>query len=99
MKVILYGVLFIVIYVVVRWIIGFAKATKDPDVLASADLQMDIRKFKHYQRLYDEYDQFMREHGIHSKESEKKFVEIFKQIDNPNEWQRYQEYRLQNRQK
>ena len=37
----------------------------------------------------------MLEHGANSQASEKKFLEIFKQIDNPNEWRRYQAYREQ----
>jgi len=68
---------------------------KDPDVQIASDLRMSVKRYRHYQRLYDEYQSFMIEHGVHSQASEKKFAEIFKQIDNPNEWRRYQTYREQ----
>lgn len=92
---ILYGIIGIVAVLFIGWLYYSVKALKDPDVQAAADLRMSITRFHHYQKLYDEYDEFMRMHGANSAASERKFVEIFKQIDNPNEWRRYQEYRYQ----
>lgn len=68
---------------------------KDPDVHIASNLRMSIKRYRLYQKLYDEYQEFILEHGIESQASEKKFVEIFKQIDNPNEWRRYQAFREQ----
>ena len=89
----LYGLCALVVGAVLYWLYLTAKALKDPDVQIASNLRMSIKRYRHYQRLYDEYQAFMLEHGAHSQASEKKFLEIFKQIDNPNEWRRYQAYR------
>lgn len=92
---ILYGIGAVVAGVVFYWLFLTVKAMKDPDVLIASDLRMSIKRYRHYKRLYDEYHDYMLKHGANSRASEKKFVEIFKQIDNPNEWRRYQAYREQ----
>lgn len=76
--------------IITEWI----KAMKDPDVQTASELRMSVKRYHKYQRLYDEYAEFMKIHGTHSRASEEKFAEIFKQIDNPNEWRRYQEFRF-----
>lgn len=92
---ILYGLCAVVGGVVLYWLYQTFKALKDPDVQIATDLRMSVKRYRHYQMLYDEYQEFMLKHGVNSAASEKKFVEIFKQIDNPNEWRRYQTYREQ----
>ena len=89
----LYGLCALVVGAVLYWLYQTAKAMKDPDVQIASNLRMSIKRYRHYQRLYDEYQAFMLERGADSQASEKKFLEIFKQIDNPNEWRRYQAYR------
>lgn len=90
---ILYGIGTVVLGFVIYWIYMSVKALKDPDVQIATNLRMSVKRYRHYERLYNEYQQFIEKHGVHSAASESKFVEIFKQIDNPNEWRRYQEYR------
>lgn len=85
MNIIIGGLVAISIGFVGLLIYNIIKAMKDPDVQNAADLRMSIIRFRKYERLYDEYYAFMQEHGIHSAASEKKFKEIFNQIDNPNE--------------
>ncbi len=91
----IYGIGAVVVGIILYWLYLTAKALKDPDVQIATDLRLSIKKYRHYQRLYDEYEDFMLKHGANSQASEKKFIEIFKQIDNPNEWRRYQAYREQ----
>lgn len=91
----IYGIGAVIVGIILYWLYLTAKAMKDPDVQIATDLRMSIKRFRHYQRLYDEYEDFILKHGANSQASEKKFIEIFKQIDNPNEWRRYQKYRLQ----
>lgn len=94
MKIIVGGLAAALITFIVLLVYNIIKAVKDPDVQAAADLRMSITRYRKYERLYNEYSEFMKEHGIHSAASEKKFREIFKQIDNPNEWRKYQNFRL-----
>lgn len=91
----LYGIGAVVVGVIFYWLFLTAKAMRDPDVQIATDLRMSVKRYRHYQRLYDEYKDFMLQHGVNNQASEKKFIEIFKQIDNPNEWRRYQAYREQ----
>ncbi len=89
----LFSALFAVtIYFVIYWIQESIKAAKDPDVQAASNLRMSITRFRLYQRLWDEYQEYMKVHGINSRESEEKFKEIFKQIPNTNEWSRFGQY-------
>lgn len=90
---ILYGIFTVVLAVFIYWLYQTVKATNNPDVQIASSLRMSVKRYKNYQRLYDEYHDFMLKHGSNSAASEKKFVEIFKQIDDPDEWCRYQEYR------
>lgn len=92
---ILFGIGAVVLGAILYWLFLTAKALKDPDVQIASNLHMSVARYRHYQKLYDEYQEFMLKHGIHSQASEKKFIEIFKQINNPNEWRRYQAYRDQ----
>lgn len=80
-------------YFLMMWLTATFKALKDPDVQIASELRMSVKRYRHYQRLYDEYQEFMAEHGVHSHASEEKFKEIFKQIEIPNEWRRYCAYR------
>lgn len=97
-KGLLYGIILIAIALLIGWLWHFFKALKDPDVQNASRLRMSVMRYRHYQRLYDEYYDFMMKHGVNSQASEKKFIEIFKRIDNPNEWRRYQAYRLEKQQ-
>lgn len=91
----LYGLLAVVIAAVLYWFYQTIKAMKDPDVQIATSLRMSVKRYRHYQKLYDEYQAFMMEHGVHSSASEKKYLEIFRQINDPNEWRRYQQFREQ----
>ena len=91
----LYGICAVVAGAIIYWLYGTIKAIKDPDVQIAANLRMSINRYRHYQHLYDEYQSFMLEHGANSRASERKYREIFKQINNQNEWRRYQTYREQ----
>ena len=93
LKSIFSGVFSIFVYFLLASITYIIKAAKDPDVQAASNLGMSITRFRHYQRLWDEYQEYMKEHGIYSRESEEKFKEIYSQIKNPNEWRRYGQYR------
>lgn len=93
-KILIGGLVGVVICFVAMLVYHMIRAAKDPDVQAASDLRMSVTRYRHYRKLYDEYQDFMRVHGIHSAASEKKFMEIFKQIENPNEWRRYQDYRM-----
>lgn len=92
MNTILGGIIAIVAGAIIWWLIGTIKAMKDPDVQAASNLKMSITRFHLYQRLWNEYQDYMKVHGIHSRDSEEKFKEIFKQIPNPNEWRRFGQY-------
>ena len=87
------GVFSILVYFLLALITYSIKATKDPDVQAASNLGMSITRFHLYQRIFDEYQDFLCEHDAESKEAYDKFKELFKQIPNPNEWRRYSKYR------
>lgn len=93
MKYILSGLACVILGALVYWGILFFKALKNPDVQIASNLRMSVKRFRQYQKLYDEYFEFMQIHGANSVASQQKFIEIFKQIKNPNEWRRYQQYR------
>lgn len=88
------GVFSVLIYFVMFVFTQWVKAMKDPDVLVASDLRMSVKRYRVYQRIYDEYQAFMKDHGIDSPASERKFQELFKEVKNPNEWRRYQQYRF-----
>ncbi len=89
----LFSALFaVIIYFVIYWIQESIKSTKDPDMQAASNLKMSITRFRLYQRLWNEHQEYMKVHGINSRESEEKFKEIFKQIPNQNEWKRFGQY-------
>lgn len=91
---ILGGLIFIVIMAILTVVSNIIKAFKDPDVLAASELKMDVRKYKQYREWYDEHQRLMGTYGIDSKEEQEYFRNFFKQIQNPNEWRRYQDYRF-----
>lgn len=93
LKSIFSGVFTILVYCILYIIVNSIKASRDPDVRAASKLGMTVTRFHHYQRLFDEYQEFMEKHGYYSRESEEKFKEIFEQVKNPNEWRRYGKYR------
>lgn len=88
------GVFSVLMYFLMFTFTQWVKAMKDPDVLAASDLRMSVKRYRVYQRIYDEYQAYMREHGADSPASERKFKELFKEVKNPNEWRRYQQYRF-----
>ncbi|MCM1077777.1 MAG: hypothetical protein NC411_10505 [Bacteroides sp.] len=91
---ILWGVGFVVAWVLVMIVYNIIKASKDPDVKTATNLQMSITKYKKYQRLYDEHWDIMMKHGADSKEAEDFFrTKVYPNIENPNEWRRYENYR------
>ncbi len=96
-KGLIYGLCLVGIYFLCGWLWHFFKALKDPDVNAAADLRMTISEYRLYQKLYDEYQEYMRIHGASSYDSEEFFrLQIFPRIKNPNKWRRYQKFRLEN---
>lgn len=90
---ILFGILAVLAGVIIYWVYSAIKATKDPDVQNAAKLRMSVTSYRKYQAIYNEFQDFMLEHGYDSPATEKKFSELFKQIKNPNEWRRYQAFR------
>jgi hypothetical protein len=90
---------FIVIVALGSIITNIIKATKDPDVIVASNLKMDVRRYKQYREWYDEHQRLMSVYGIDSNEEQKFFLSFFKQIKNPNEWRRYQDYRYQENRK
>ena len=53
----------------------------------------ELCRYKQYKVWYDEHMRLMQKYGIFSKEAEQYFVSFFRQIENPNEWRRYQKMR------
>lgn len=79
---------------IIYWIYLSIKAAKDPDVTIASKLRMSISNYRIYERLYDAHWDVMMKFGPNSSEAEKFFAkEVFPNIPNPKEWQRYQEYR------
>lgn len=80
--------------VIVLWLYELFKALKDPDVKNAADLRITIKRFKKYERLYDSYWDAMMKYGPNSPQADEYFdKQIWPQIDVPNEWRRYQNFR------
>lgn len=69
----------LVVGAVIYWIVCCIRSIKDPNVQNAAKLKMPINRYLLYKKLYDEYYDFMMEHGANSIASERKFIEIFKQ--------------------
>lgn len=91
---ILWGVGLIVFAFVIGLVRSIIKASKNPDVQAASDLKMTIQNYRKYQKLYDEHWDVMMKYGANSREAEHFFNKsIFPQINNHNEWRRYQNYR------
>ena len=93
MNPIFYGIIAVIAFFILGWIVESVKAVKDPDVQKASDLRMSITNYKKYQLLYDDLQECMLKYGVNSNKVDEKFREILKQIDNPNEWRRYQKYR------
>ncbi len=94
MRCIVGGLVCMAIGVVIMLIINTVRATKDPDVIAASNLKMDVRRYKKYREWYDEHQRLISRYGIGSKEETDYFLSFFKQIENPNEWRRYQQFRF-----
>ena len=94
MRYIIGGFVFLIVGIVIMFIANIVKATKDPDVIAASNLKMDVRRYKKYKEWYDEHQRLIKLYGIDSKEEQEYFLSFFKQIKNPNEWRRYQSFRL-----
>lgn len=77
------------------WAVCFVKALRDPDVKTASELRMSVSNFRLYQKLYDEFDNVLKQYGgSYSGKAEDYFCRvIFPQIKNMNEWRRYQDYR------
>lgn len=98
-KGLIYGIILIAIALLVGWLWHFFKALKDPDVIAAADLRMDIRRYRFYRGVYDELQEIIKINGADSPYAEEFFrTKILPRIKNPNEWRRYQAYRLEKQQ-
>ena len=70
------GIFSVLAYFLMMWLTATFKALKDPDVQIASELRMSVKRYRHYQRLYDEYQEFMAEHRVDSHASEEKFKEI-----------------------
>ena len=91
---ILWGLCLVLAVVLIQIIYHVIKASKDPDVKIATDLRMSITRYHKYQRLYDEHWNIMKKYGSHSKEAEQFFkTQVLPNIDNHNEWRRYEDYR------
>lgn len=65
------------------------------DVEVAASLRIiDMRKYRKYKEWYDEHYRLMMQYGIHSKEANDYFNSFQKSIKHPDEWRRYQDYRM-----
>ena len=91
-KYIFSGLFAVIIYFLFFWIQESIKSSKDPDVQAASNLKIGINHYRLYKRLWDEYQEVLKIHGIHSSKTEEKFKELFKQIPNPDEWRRFSQY-------
>lgn len=92
----IWGIVFVLIGGFVGFIYHTKKSVKDPDVQTASNLKMSLTSFRKYQKLYDDYQEFMATHGVNSSDSEKYYLKnIFPQIKNQNEWRRYQNFREQ----
>lgn len=80
-KYIFSGLFAVIIYFLFFWIQESIKSSKDPDVQAASNLKIGINHYRLYKRLWDEYQEVLKIHGIHSSKTEEKFKELFKQID------------------
>lgn len=90
-----YGIIAVAIGLIAMFIYHFTKALKDPDVQMASNLRMPVDNFRLYERIYNEHWACMEKYGANSKEAEELFAKLFRQIKNPNEWRRYQEWRVQ----
>lgn len=94
MTTLLYSLIPVALLVFITWIVCFIKALKDPDVRTSSELRMSIFRFRLYRRLYDEYDEVLKQYGAWSNKADEYFSKIiYPQIKDMNEWRRYQDYR------
>ena len=93
------GIFTVLAFAVLTWITYSIEALKDPDVQIASQLRIPIKRYRRYQRLFDEYQEFLLKNGSGTRASEEKFKEIFEQIDNPNEWRRYSAYREEKQRK
>lgn len=99
-KGLIYGLCLVGIVFLCGWLWHFFKALKDPDVIAAADLRMDINRYCLYREIYDELQEIMRTYGVDSPYVDETFrVKMLPKIKNLNEWRRYQTYREHMQQK
>lgn len=89
-----YGIGILTIILVI-WLINFFKALKDPNVKAASDLRMSIRNYNLYKKIFDEHWACMQKYGADSIEAKRLFAQLFKEVKNPNEWRRYERWRLE----
>lgn len=87
------GIAAIAASIVMMWLYGVIKATKDPDVKAASKLGIPINRYHKYKEWYDEHQRLMEQYGINSKEAASYFASFSRQIKYPNEWRRYQQSR------
>jgi len=93
MKAVVFGAVAVVAFIVIIWLCSTFKAMKDPDVRAASKLGIPINRFRKYKEWYDEDQRLMRQYGVDSKEAYTYFASFFKQIEYPNEWRKYQQFR------
>ncbi len=94
MNPVLIGLITVVVGVAVFFAYHFLRSIKNTDVQKAAELRMSITRYRKYQKLYDEYFEIMIKYGASSTTAEKYFRDnVFPNIDNSNEWRRYQAYR------
>ena len=95
LKGILWGLGAVLVYFIISWIIASIKATKDPDVKIATALGIPILRYRKYKEWYDEHERLMKQYGIESKEANEYFSSFIDQIQNKNEWRRYQNFRYE----
>ena len=86
-KGLLYGLAFLFVFFIIKWISATKKAMNDPDVKAASELHMSIIRYKKYKEIFDEQVEYARR----GKTPPNRLSEI----KNMNEWRRYGDYRLQ----
>ncbi|MDE6492937.1 MAG: hypothetical protein K2L37_07300 [Lactobacillus sp.] len=73
---------------------AWRNSLKDPDLQTAGKLNMSVKNYRMYRKLYDAHWEVMMKYGPNSSEAEKFFAkEVYPYLPNLNEWRKYGEYR------
>lgn len=88
-KIMIYGIIAVVVFVVILWLRETLKAAKDPDVIEASELGIPIWRYRKYQEAWDKIQDIYEKYGINTPTSSKMASEIISKLPNLNEWRRY----------